>query len=223
MKRQIITLTGIDIPSYKNIYDLKYLQFSLQGFIVFTPIHNIQKNKLTDLDLELLKKIKYEKIEMSNILYVVNPENYLSDETKEEIQYAISLNKEVIFYFNDKIPHSKQYRKMQISSDTILSVEDYNEWFNYINSLLNKYILNSNLNKYEKLEFSIKSILNEKIIELNICKDIGKAQFESKNFIETVKDFLILIHSHIVLNSEFQSFNISTICFIEDFLFEKIN
>ena len=55
-----------------------------------------QNKKLSDFELERLSKLHYKKIEISDAIYVVNVNGYIGESTKKEIEYARSLNKELL-------------------------------------------------------------------------------------------------------------------------------
>ena len=42
----------------------------------------------------------YERIKISDAILVVNVDNYIGSSTKSEIEYAISLNKEIMYYMD---------------------------------------------------------------------------------------------------------------------------
>ena len=44
----------------------------------------------------MLSKLHYKKIEISDAIYVVNLNGYIGESTKSEIEYARSLNKEIL-------------------------------------------------------------------------------------------------------------------------------
>ncbi len=76
------------------------LQLELEGNCVFTPVFSINGNKddFTEEQFEILKKMHQEKIKLSDAILVVNVNNYIGSSTKREIEFAQSLNKEVMYY-----------------------------------------------------------------------------------------------------------------------------
>lgn len=58
----------------------------------------IEKNAYTDEEKKLLGRMHKEKIKISDAILVVNIDNYIGDSTKSEIEFARSLNKEIIYY-----------------------------------------------------------------------------------------------------------------------------
>lgn len=94
---KIITVCG----SYKyfNIMKEVALDLELQGNCVLTPIDLTKpKENYTDNDFIMLGKMHKEKIRISDAILVVNVDNYIGDSTRSEIEFAKSLNKEIIYY-----------------------------------------------------------------------------------------------------------------------------
>lgn len=76
-------------------------KLTLEGNIVLTPnfFSNLKKE---DIDLEMKKtldEMHRQKIDMSDEIFVINPEGYIGESTKSEIKYAQEKGK-VIFYLN---------------------------------------------------------------------------------------------------------------------------
>lgn len=90
---------------YKDEMTKIALKLQLQENIVLTPIfpvNNSNKDDYTEKDIETLKKVHKEKIKMSDSIFVVNKDNYIGNSTKNEIEYAKSLNKKIIYYTDFK-------------------------------------------------------------------------------------------------------------------------
>ena len=47
--------------------------------------------------MEILSKLHFEKIKISDAIYVVNVNGYIGEATKKEIEFAKSLNKEILY------------------------------------------------------------------------------------------------------------------------------
>lgn len=85
------------------------LQMTLQGLIVLsvgcnTKSDNDLFSKMTDEERALTKArldvLHYSKIEMCDLVYVVNCQNYIGESTRREIEYAKACNKPVKFLFH---------------------------------------------------------------------------------------------------------------------------
>ena len=73
----------------------------LQGNVVLMPIYNPSrpnKESFTSEEVLILDKMHRERIKLSDAILVVNVNGYIGSSTKNEIEYAKSLNKEVIYY-----------------------------------------------------------------------------------------------------------------------------
>ena len=95
---KIITVCG----SYKFKKEMmkKKKKMALKGNCMITPIELTKKSKdaYTEDELLLLGKMHKEKIKVSDAILVVNVDNYIGSSTKSEIEYAKSLNKEILYY-----------------------------------------------------------------------------------------------------------------------------
>lgn len=94
---KIITVCG----SYKYIDRIKEIaeKLALEGNCVITPIDITRpKDEYTKEDLLQLGKMHKEKIRISDAIYVVNVDGYIGDNTQSEIDLALELGKEVIYY-----------------------------------------------------------------------------------------------------------------------------
>ena len=100
---KIITICG----SYKYINEMKEaaLDLELNGIVALTPIDLTKpKEYYSDDDFNKLGLMHKEKIRISDGILVVNVDNYIGESTRSEIEFAKSLNKEVLYWsdFNEK-------------------------------------------------------------------------------------------------------------------------
>ena len=94
---KIITICGS--LKFMNEMMTESLRLSMEGNCVLTPIYPVNYNTNITLDQkELLKEEHFKKIELSDQIFVLNKDGYIGDSTKLEIDYAKSLNKEIIYY-----------------------------------------------------------------------------------------------------------------------------
>lgn len=91
---KIITLCGS--MQFKNKMIEIAAKLELSGNVVIQCIYFPQNKKLSNFELELLSKLHYKKIEISDAIYVVNVDGYIGEATRKEIEYAHSLNKEIL-------------------------------------------------------------------------------------------------------------------------------
>ncbi len=92
---KIITICG-SMRFKKEMIEIA-TKLELDGNLVIQCVYFQEEKKLTSSDLDILGKIHYKKIEISDAIYVVNVNGYIGESTKKEIDYAHFLNKEVLF------------------------------------------------------------------------------------------------------------------------------
>ena len=104
---KIITVCG----SYKFKKEMTEIteKMALKGNCMLTPIElsRPKKEDYTEEEAMMLDKMHREKIKMSDAILVVNVDGYIGSSTKTEIEFAKSLNKEIIYY-TDLIRDSKK-------------------------------------------------------------------------------------------------------------------
>lgn len=71
-----------------------------KGYIVILPVIRLSVNDLTDDQKVLYLNIHYRKIDMCDILYIINKNGYIGESTRQEIEYALKHNKEIIYLEN---------------------------------------------------------------------------------------------------------------------------
>lgn len=95
--RKIITICGN--YEFKDIMQEEYIKFTIDGDIVFTNF--IDYKNLPELDdVDMAIKVLFDKILISDKLYVVNKDNEIDNYTKLAINYAQEHNKEIQYYEN---------------------------------------------------------------------------------------------------------------------------
>ena len=72
------------------------------GHIVLTPtiFSHADNIELAEEKIQTLKKVHLDKIAMSDVIIIINVDGYIGETTKEEIEYAEKLNKEIIYLKN---------------------------------------------------------------------------------------------------------------------------
>ena len=96
---KIITVCG-SMKFFREMMEISE-RVELQGNVVLMPIYNPSrpnKDAFTSEEVLILNKMHREKIKLSDAILVVNVNGYIGSSTKNEIEYAKSLNKEVIYY-----------------------------------------------------------------------------------------------------------------------------
>lgn len=76
-------------------------KMELQGNCMLVPIYNpnkANKDDFTEEEALMLDKMHKERIKLADAILVVNIDGYIGNSTKSEIEFAKSLNKEIIYY-----------------------------------------------------------------------------------------------------------------------------
>ena len=78
--------------------------FTIRGYIVLTPdvYTSTTSDGLNVDDREILEEISERKIQMSDVVFVVNPNNKIPESVHRQIKYAKSLGKEIRYL---EMPH----------------------------------------------------------------------------------------------------------------------
>lgn len=99
-----VTICG----SMKFVEEMKRIAFeleSIEGYNVLQCTYNESDIEITSEMFENLKQAHFSKIDMSNIIYVVDVNGYIGDSVKQEIEYAKKHHKEIVFYSKGKYFH----------------------------------------------------------------------------------------------------------------------
>ncbi len=87
--------------SMKFADEMKRIAFELEskkGLNVLQCTYNEHGEELTEEMLHNLSKAHFQKIDMSDMIYVVDINQYIGDSVKKEIAYAKEHNKEIIYH-----------------------------------------------------------------------------------------------------------------------------
>ena len=98
MKVKIITVCG-SLRFKKEIMEISE-KMELNGNCMLPPIYStrIDKDAYTEDEVFMLNKMHKEKIKLSDAILVVNVNGYIGNSTNSEIEFAKSLNKEILYY-----------------------------------------------------------------------------------------------------------------------------
>ena len=95
---RIITVCG----SYKFKKEMIEIaeKMTLEGNCIITPndLTKTDKDSYTEEEIIMIDNMHKEKIKISDAILVVNVNGYIGNSTKSEIEYAKSLNKEILYY-----------------------------------------------------------------------------------------------------------------------------
>ena len=95
---KIVTLCG-SMRFAELMQDIAMELETKQGYCVICPI-NAPNTVLDDNDLDNLAKAHLKKIDIADIVYIVNVNGYIGESVSKELQYAKARNKEIIFHEN---------------------------------------------------------------------------------------------------------------------------
>lgn len=94
---KIITICG-SLKFQKEMM-IEAQKLALDGTCVLIPIFPLIENiEINSEQLQNLKEEHFKRISLSDSILVINKNNYIGESTKLEIEFAKSLNKEIIYY-----------------------------------------------------------------------------------------------------------------------------
>ncbi|MDE6585527.1 MAG: hypothetical protein K2K80_02465 [Clostridia bacterium] len=96
MSLKVITICG----SMRFSNDIMRIATELEtdkGYCVIQPVYNCDGKVLSDSELQNVVKAHYKKIDISDAIFVVNIGGYIGKSVAEEIEYAKSRNKEIMY------------------------------------------------------------------------------------------------------------------------------
>ncbi len=95
---KVITVCG-SLKFQKEMMEIAE-KMELAGNVVITPIYSTRNHKddYTNEEFAMLDAMHKKKIELSEAILVVNVGGYIGSGTSNEIEFAKSLGKEIIYY-----------------------------------------------------------------------------------------------------------------------------
>lgn len=102
MKLPVVTISGSMM--FKETMLEVACKLSAEGYVVLLPFPDpeLGPEGISDEKMEKHMKAHFDRIDMSDILYVVNKDNYIGKATSKEIDYAMQKGKRVLFYYNQE-------------------------------------------------------------------------------------------------------------------------
>ena len=96
-KYKVITLCGS--IKFKEEFLKMQEKLTLDRNIVLTPnsFQSIKNEKINEQTKKMLDEMHRQKIDMSDAIFVINVNGYIGESTKNEIEYAKSKNKEILY------------------------------------------------------------------------------------------------------------------------------
>lgn len=94
---RVITICGS--TKFKDEILAAQRALTLQGNVVLSCpfFQHAEGLEMSQEEYELLAKLHNTKIDMSDAIYVVNVNNYIGESVRDEIDYAMSKGKEIIY------------------------------------------------------------------------------------------------------------------------------
>lgn len=96
MKRKVVVLSG-SIRFWDKIQEIHEKLELENGYVVIGITPHVMSRDFTPEEEELLDEIHREKIKLADILYVVNVNGYIGNSTRDEIEFARQLGKEIVY------------------------------------------------------------------------------------------------------------------------------
>ena len=96
MNYKIVTICG----SMKFRNEMMMISEKLeleQRYVVIQCIYGDSSKEYNEFEIKILSQLHFEKIKISDAIYVVNVNGYIGEATKKEIEFAKSLNKEILY------------------------------------------------------------------------------------------------------------------------------
>ena len=94
-KAKVITMCGS--LRFQNEFIKESERLELAGNCVLSVVYPAkEKNDYTEDEIQMLGKMHFQKIEMSDGIYVVNFDGYVGESTRNEIEYARKMGKEIL-------------------------------------------------------------------------------------------------------------------------------
>ncbi|MCF6408800.1 hypothetical protein [Pseudalkalibacillus salsuginis] len=95
---RVITLCGS--TKFKKQFREMEASLTLQGHIVISLgfFEQSEGIKITEEQERLFQEIHFKKIDMADEIFVIDVNGYIGNSTNKEIEYALKMNKDVLYY-----------------------------------------------------------------------------------------------------------------------------
>lgn len=91
----------IGSTKFESIFRELEVSLSMKGYIVLSPLVYNQTGDIPLCGIEnkvILDYVQKEKIRQSDLVLVIDKDNYIGSSTKKQLEYAKFLNKRVLYY-----------------------------------------------------------------------------------------------------------------------------
>lgn len=125
---KVITLCGSTkyATEFKNLAE----ELTLDGNIVLSPyvFSHVNNLYIDDETNEMLLNIQKAKIDISDCIFVINVDDYIGENTRKEIEYAIANNKEIRLLYDSPEIRAEIYKlKHSLKETSALDKEEERE------------------------------------------------------------------------------------------------
>lgn len=95
---KIITLCGS--TKFKKLFEQINRHLTLSGYIVLSVgvFGHADKERLSEENKKFLDELHFQKIAMSDCIFVINKDGYIGESTTKEIEYAAKHGKKILYY-----------------------------------------------------------------------------------------------------------------------------
>lgn len=97
MKAKVVTICG-SIRFAKEMITIASDLEKDYGWCVIQCVYDLNPETITQEEMDKVVNAHWTKIDISDAIYVVNINGYIGNSTQNEINYAISKGKEVIYH-----------------------------------------------------------------------------------------------------------------------------
>ena len=96
-KRKVVTICG-SIRFWDKMQEMSEKLELEKGYAVIGVTPHVMERDFTPQEEDLLDELHKIKIDISDAIYVVNVGGYIGNSTRNEIEYATNLGKEILYY-----------------------------------------------------------------------------------------------------------------------------
>lgn len=96
-KRKVVTICG-SIRFWDKMQEMSEKLELEKGYAVIGVTPHVMERDFTQQEEDLLDELHKVKIDISDAIYVVNVGGYIGNSTRNEIEYATNLGKEILYY-----------------------------------------------------------------------------------------------------------------------------
>lgn len=82
----------------KEMQEIAYYLETQKGYNILQCVYTVAGKQLTVEEVQALELAHYQKIDISDGIYVLNIDGYVGNSVRKEIEYALRNGKEVIYH-----------------------------------------------------------------------------------------------------------------------------